>query len=396
MSLEGQFDSLITNQDISAGNTSHQEAITKLHEILGLMEQFHQRTKTQLDMASPTHEAQKLIMSTLESIGQKLSVQQPTLLQGQYEVNTVIRRFQTCQHESLALLKQLRGEITDQNSETPEILETIKRGVDISSEIQREIQSSLRHMDKHLATYHSDIQARIKAFISMTTTQGGQYGAFHATRYMSAENPDLLSKLIRAELKQTLEPMSSLDEKLDKIIGQLAQTASKSAHEKTFMDLPSTETAIPSKASTHALQSASCTSVREIDNFSTTPDPVPLFVVDRTIRFTLGVVKIRILSLRSRSNFACPPERFFTVTVDFWPLPKWNSYGLSAMFSSGRNSHGYYDICPSLLPFRVWSETDLLWQVIDNDDINTLQKMLATRVTLRDAHKSGFSLLQVR
>jgi hypothetical protein len=227
-------------------------------------------------------------------------------------------------------------------------------------------------MDKHLAIYHSDIQARIKAFSSMTTIQGGQYGAFHATRYMSAENPDLLSKLIRAELKQTLEPMSSLDEKLDKIIGQLAQTASKSAHEKTFMDLPSTETAIPSKASTHALQSASCTSVQEIDNFSTTPDPVPLFVVDRTIRFTLGVVKIRILSLRSRSNFACPLERFFTVTVDFWPLPKWNSYGLSAMFSSGRNSHGYYDICPSLLPFQVWSETDLLWQVIDNDDINTL------------------------
>jgi hypothetical protein len=74
-------------------------------------------------------------MSTLESIGQKLSVQQPTLLQGKYEVNTVIRRFQTCQHESLALLKQLRGEIADQNSETPEILETIKRGIDISSEI---------------------------------------------------------------------------------------------------------------------------------------------------------------------------------------------------------------------------------------------------------------------
>jgi hypothetical protein len=394
VSLEGQLESLITNQDISAGNTSHQEAITKLHEILGLMEQFHQRTKTQLDMASPTHEAQRLIMSSLESIGQKLSIQQPTLLQGQYEVNAVIRRFQTCQRESLALVKQLRGEVADQNSETPETQENIKRGVDILSEIQQGIQSSLRHMDKHLATYDSDIQTRIKAFSSMTTTQGGQYGALHATRYMSAESPDLLSKLIRAELKQTLEPISSLDEKLDKIIGHLAQIASKSAHEKTFMDLPSIEAAIPSKVSTHAMQSASCTSVREIDIFSTTP--VPLFVVERTIRSTLGVVKIRILSLRSRSNFACPPERFFTVSVDFWPLPKWNSHGLSAMFSSGRNSHGYYDICPSLLPFRVWSETDLLWQVIDNDDINTLQKMLATRVTLRDAHKSGFSLLQVR
>jgi hypothetical protein len=67
--------------------------------------------------------------------------------------------------------------------------------------------------------------------------------------------------LIRAELKQTLEPISLLDEKLDKIIGHLAQTASKSAHEKTFMDFPSTETAISSKASTHALQSMSCTSV---------------------------------------------------------------------------------------------------------------------------------------
>jgi hypothetical protein len=213
---------------------------------------------------------------------------------------------------------------------------------------------------------------------------------------MSAENPDLLSRLIRAELKQTLEPMSSLDEKLNKIIGHLAQTASKSAHEKTFMDLPSTETAISSKASTHVLQGSSCNSVREIDIFSTTAHPVPLFVVERTIRSSLGRLKIRILSLRSRSNFACPPERFFTVTVDFWPLPKWNSHGLSAMFSSGRNSHGYYDICPSLLPFRVWSETDLLWRVIDNDDINALQKMLATRVTLRDAHKSEFSLLQVR
>ena len=143
MSLEGQFESLTTNQNISAGNTSHQEAIAKLHEILGLMEQFHQRTKSQLDMASSTHEAQRLMMSTLESIGQKLSIQQPTLLQGQYEVNAVIRRFQTCQQESLALVKQLRGEIADQNSETPEILENIKSGEDILSEIQRGIQSSL-------------------------------------------------------------------------------------------------------------------------------------------------------------------------------------------------------------------------------------------------------------
>jgi hypothetical protein len=46
--------------------------------------------------------------------------------------------------------------------------------------------------------------------------------------------------------------------------------------------------------------------------------------------------------------------------------------------------------------FRVWSETDLLWQIIDNDDIGALQKMLATRVTLRDAHTLGFNLLQVR
>jgi Tfp pilus assembly protein PilE len=396
VSLEGQFESLTTNQDVSAGNNSHQEAIAKLHEILGLMEQFHQKTKTQLDMASSTYEAQRLMMSTLESIGQKLSIQQPALLQGQYEVNAVIRRFQTCQQESLALVKQLRGEIADQNSETPEILENIKSGEDILSEIQRGIQSSLRHMDKHLATYHSDIQTPIKAFNSMTTAQGRQYGAFHTTRYMSAENPDLLSKLIRAELKQTLEPISSLDEKLDKIIGHLVQTASKSAHEKTFIDFPSTETAISSKASTQALQSTSCTSVRQVDIFPTTAHPVPLFVVDRAIRSTLGVVKIRTLSLRSRSNFACPPERFFTVTVDFWPLPKWNSHGLSAMFSSGRNSHGYYEICPSILPFRVWSETDLLWQIIDNDDIGALQKMLATRVTLRDAHTLGFNLLQVR
>jgi hypothetical protein len=395
VSLEGQFESLTTNQNISAGNTSHQESIAKLHEILGLMEQCHQRTKAQLDMASSTHEAQRLMMSTLESIGQKLSIQQPTLLQGQYEVNAAIRRFQTCQQESLALVKQLRSEIADQNSETPEILENIKSSVDILSEIQRGIRSSLRHMDKHLATHHSDIQTPIKASGSMTTAQGQQYGAFHTTRYMSAENPDLLSRLIRAELKQTLEPISSLDEKLDKIIGHLAQTASKSAHEKTFIDFPSTETAISSKASTHALPSTNCTSVREVDIFSTAAHPVPLFVVERAIRSTLGVVKIRILSLRSRSNLTCPPERFFTVTVDFWPLPKWNSHGLSAMFSSGRNSHGYHDICPSLLPFRVWSETDLLWQVIDNDDINALQKMLATRVTLRDAHKSGFNLLQV-
>jgi hypothetical protein len=351
VSLENHFESLTTNQDISAGNTSHQEAISKLHEILGLMEQFQQRTKAQLDIASPTYEAQRLMVRALESKGQKLSIQQPTLLQGQYEVNAVIQRFQTCQQESLALVKQLRGEIADQNSKRPEILENIKRGVDTLSEIQRGIRSSLQHMDKYLAKYHSGIQTRIKEFNSMTTTQGRQYGAFHTTRYMSAENPDLLSRLIRAELKQTLEPISSLDEKLDRIINHLAQTASKSAHEKTLMDFSSTETAISSKASTDALQSTSYPS--EMNILSTTAHPVPLSVVERTIRSTLGLVKIRILSLRSRSSSECPPERFFTVTVDFWPLPRWNSHGLSAMFSSGRNSNGYYDICPSLLPFRV-------------------------------------------
>jgi hypothetical protein len=335
-------------------------------------------------------------VNTLKSIGQKLSIQQPTLLQGQYEVNAVIRRFQTSQQESLALVKQQRGETADQNSETPERLEDIKIGVDILSEIQQEIQSSLRHIDKYLAIRHSDIKTRIKAFSSMTTTQGQQSGAFHTTRYMSAENPDALGRLIRTELKQALEPMSSLDEKLDQIIGSLAQTASKIVHEKAIMDLPSTESAISSKAEPHALQSTTCASVREIDIFSTNAHPVPLFVVERKIRSTLGVLKIQILSLRSRSNLARPPERFFTITVDFWPLPKWNSYGLSTMFSSGRNSHGYWDICPSLLPFRVWSETDLLWQVIDNDDIEAFRKMLATRVTLRDADKFGFGLLQVR
>lgn len=111
---------------------------------------------------------------------------------------------------------------------------------------------------------------------------------------------------------------------LDKIIHRFAQTASKSAHEKTFVDLPSTEPAISSKASTHASQSTSCCPVQEIDIFSTTARPVPLFVVKPIIRSTLGVVKIQILSLRSPSDFTCRPERPFTVTVDFWPLPKWN------------------------------------------------------------------------
>lgn len=199
------------------------------------------------------------------------------------------------------------------------------------------------------------------------------------------DDPDQVGRIIRAELKQVLEPFSHrINQGLDAIVESLSQSTSRSVHELAGIEdrCPSTKTA----SSTDLSVSQSRPQSSEIVLSSV--------FSRRSSRF--GVLETRVTRCRARStSLRIAPEAYFRVQVNFSPSPWLSSYGLSAIYSTGPNAFGYYDICPSIIPFRV---VPMDWEVcgsIFDDDVSLFRQMLQEgRIHWRDQMDS-FGYLEV-
>ncbi|KAF9765659.1 hypothetical protein IL306_002042 [Fusarium sp. DS 682] len=221
----------------------------------------------------------------------------------------------------------------------------------------------------------------------------------------------LLSRIVRYETKHVLEPIAHrLEGKMDIIAETLAIGISKTvsgyenecrchsshleepkiAHQESALDSDSRRTVAVKQGP--AEPPSRRTLSRDIKLFSTNHQQSSKF----------WRIYVRISKFRTRSVLGKPPESYFRIELDIC-LPPWLcSTGLSAVYSSGKNSFGCYDICPSIITFRIIqrclpnTDQHFVWVTIQKDDKEQFQHMLASgEIGWRDQDEYGKNVFQV-
>ncbi|RSL40204.1 hypothetical protein CEP52_017397, partial [Fusarium oligoseptatum] len=221
---------------------------------------------------------------------------------------------------------------------------------------------------------------------------------------------NLLSRIVRYETKHVLEPIAHrLEGKMDIIAETLAigisKTVSGYENECRCRSSHLEEPKIDHQESALDSDSRRTVAVKqgpaEPPSRRTLSRDIKLFTTNHQQRSKFGRIYVRISKFRTRSVLGKPPESYFRIELDIC-LPPWLcSTGLSAVYSSGKNSFGCYDICPSIITFRIiqWclpnGDEHFVWVTIQKDDKEQFQHMLASgEIGWRDQDEYGKNVFQ--
>lgn len=201
----------------------------------------------------------------------------------------------------------------------------------------------------------------------------------------------ILSRIIRAELRQQLKPIS---DRLADVSGLIDGIAVASA--------------------THSTQSAPIFSQvgKQLSRIEVRPvnptqpsnaDPgrsreVVLSTTRYRVDARLAYIYIGLDAYRCKDSLHSVSKQYFRLAILIIPRPHLCSRGISLLASSGPKACGHYEICPSILPMRVVEDWDT-WvfpKACERDDVSEFRKLLSTgEVTLRDVTDFGANILDV-
>lgn len=224
-----------------------------------------------------------------------------------------------------------------------------------------------------------------------------------------AESPDLLGRIIRAELRQQLEPVLHQLQGTEQTVDRIALMVSREAHALALAkntvsngadDFPGYG-GHPAWASNQDNSWKTQTPGIEVSHWQMvyqnpkSRDAI-LSQLWHVIDIKIGEVKIETTTYRAKITNTHTNTKCFRLKITFIPRAWIFLRGFSAMYSSGPNGHGYYDICPSILTFRIIPNDSPIWSPFEDDDVPGLKKLLNEgHLTLRDRCISGFTLLHV-
>ena len=217
-----------------------------------------------------------------------------------------------------------------------------------------------------------------------------------------------MSRILRAELKQVLEPFSQqIDRKLDAVIDSLSQDVSK--HAQGLLDVEVEPKSSLTGRSGHAKGPLLLSTISTNSNFDTRTrflerksmgclsSEVKLSMVWHEYESRFGGLTVFVSKFRARGHcIAGPSKEYFRIRVDFRPAHWISSRGLSAIYSTSQDSFGYFSICPSMFTFRTLPDSSEVWHVVQLDDVTRLRHMLRYgEVNWRDQDEWGECLLNV-
>lgn len=234
-----------------------------------------------------------------------------------------------------------------------------------------------------------------------------------ASRRITTENPEIIGKIIRAELRQQLEPLAGRLDGMKELVNSLTASISGQTHllddareETCFRETSSSGSSHTTTSMIRYHQDSPDGSIASGRRNTTTVRTAPrkrealLYTKYHYIESRIGEIQVIIQAYRQCGLLAKRKGRYFRLKVAILPRPWLFSKGMSIMGSNGPNAHGHYDICPSIMPFRIIPSTSptmaALKNVLYDDDLPGFQKLLFDGVvTLRDVAFDGSNLLWV-
>lgn len=179
-----------------------------------------------------------------------------------------------------------------------------------------------------------------------------QLAATSQIQALAVNSANELGKIARLELKKQLEPLRHRFEVTNQIIDGLATAVATQASGQNVFESDNTKEA----TRTHSFDKhfrnrdseilASSSSLYEERKAAPTRRAVRLFTYEHFRSTVFGHLRFLITTCRTKALCMQDSSTDFRLKVDFIPRPWLTSCGLSILYSSGQDPHGYFDICP--------------------------------------------------
>ncbi|RYP10411.1 hypothetical protein DL765_008107 [Monosporascus sp. GIB2] len=170
-------------------------------------------------------------------------------------------------------------------------------------------------------------------------------------------SPDVLGRMVRAELRQQLEPLLHRFADVSLLIDQIALGVSK-------------------KASEHSdFKTGGSGAIHGLSNPGS----------ERRVIYTW------VTTYRVRGS----QDGYFRFRFVFMPRSWLCSTGISLVFSSGPDEFGHYSICPSILPIQIIPYSSPVWDIFERDDAFAVRQLVEHgKLGLRALTEFGQNLLR--
>jgi hypothetical protein len=270
------------------------------------------------------------------------------------------------------------------------------------------VQTSLNGM---IESRLGEIVTGTRMLQSMQASHLSQRADLSSNNRLSVEDVDILARIVRAELKQHLEPLSHRLDGITGLVDSVVLAIPQHAHLLDVGDEEQSDTTERRTKSSARLSGAiHFQQATQIDSTEGSPakrmrhafahHEVPLWSVEHWVRSTVCDIKIIIWAYRHRGLLNLNRGISFGLKISIYPRLWLCTRGLSIMGSSGPDFHGHYAMCPSIVSFRVIRESspvyDMVLNVLYDDDLVGFQKLLSGgTLTLRDTIDE-YNILQVR
>jgi len=302
--------------------------------------------------------------------------------------------------------------IGDQYDVISDRIQTVQDGQRQSSD---SLHSSLQCLALGQSTLSATIETKFDEVLAQTRvvqSMQAQCQRQHpnlVNRRLTLEDMSAFGMICRAELRQQMEVLSGRFDGVARLTDAIAMAISEQAHlMQTHEEVPRAnmqpQTKPPTRTSgTIRYQQTAQTwdSERvptESQQYTGLKQEVVLWTIDHMLTSGICDIRARVEAYRRRGLHS--ERRFFRLKVLVLPRPWILSRGLSVMCSTGPNAYGHYDICPSIMPFRIIPMSspiyDMLTDVLWADDLSAFQKLLFDgTVTLRDIFEDDRNILGV-
>lgn len=225
---------------------------------------------------------------------------------------------------------------------------------------------------------------------------------------VEAKNADILARLVRFELRQQLDPLIG---QFDRATEHIDRIATAFACEAAAKGLFETDSSLSTRQMADPTQFKRATALEPPqsvapDNASVAPlpklkkslQPRPVFLSSTThhIFTRIGDLSIRLKTYRLRGPVSDRQRTYFELRAHLIPQPWLCSRGVSAMYSSGPDRHGYFSICPSIALVNIIADSKVFNSILINDDLMGFRLLLDRhQIGIWDLDFDGYNLLEV-
>lgn len=254
----------------------------------------------------------------------------------------------------------------------------------------------------------SEVQTQVAVILARQNNILSSQRLLVAKANAKANDPDILARLVRIELRQQLEPLlEKIDgarEHIDRVATAFSSEAVANLAFETEGSPSATNRTDAMQLDVHSLATrqrepvleAMCSSLPADSPICLQPGTICLSSTQHYISTGFGALLIWVKTYRLSKCGIGGRRTYFQLRADILPRPRLCSRAFSALYSSGPDHRGYFSICPSISIKNIVSYDSEAFGLMTKDDPVRFRQLIQTGcLGIWDVSEVGLNLLEV-